>query len=326
MAILKKSVRPDADPSTLVQQAITDPAVMRKLVNAVGATPPPGVGPTATGAQRKEALQRQVWDTVRTKLLDQSDSLFLQDFLTRHSKSLNILYDKQHLDDLQKLAEIQRRVFAGEAATGTISPFKTLDEALREKIGAGIGTIESTARAAMIRQISPMHAGVTLASRYLGRQQTAIYETVLYKALTDPEYAHQLVNANKPITDNKTFNTMSKLTFQAGGYLPALLQGGARVAGMEATQALSDQERMVPAPTPQIPARVPQMPASPQGAQAPAVPAPNQRLSQSAPARSLPQMPNQGDMQNLAANYAALFPQDFLSPMLQQRQQRMPQP
>jgi hypothetical protein len=326
MAILKKSVRPDADPSTLVQQAITDPAVMRKLVNAVGAEPPPGMGPTATGAQRKEALQRQVWDTVRTKLLDQSDSLFLQDFLTRHSKSLNILYDKQHLDDLQKLAEIQRRVFAGEAATGTISPFKTLDEALREKIGAGIGTIESTARAAMIRQISPMHAGVTLASRYLGRQQTAIYETVLYKALTDPEYAHQLVNANKPITDNKTFNTMSKLTFQAGGYLPALLQGGARVAGMEATQALSDQERMVPAPTPQIPARVPQMPASPQGAQAPAVPAPNQRLSQSAPARSLPQMPNQGDMQNLAANYAALFPQDFLSPMLQQRQQRMPQP
>jgi len=319
MAILKKSVRPDADPTALVQQAITDPAVMRKLVNAVGATPPPGVGPTATGAQRKEALQRQVWDTVRTKLMDQSDPLFLQDFLTRHSKSLNILYDKQHLDDLQKLAEIQRRVFAGEAATGTISPFKTLDETLREKIGAGIGTIEATARAAMIRQISPMHAGVTLASRYLGRQQTAIYETVLYKALTDPEYAHQLVNANKPITDNKTFNTMSKLTFQAGGYLPALLQGGARVAGMEATQALSDQERMVPPPMPQVPAR------PPRAQTAPAVPAANQRLSQSTPARTLPQMPNQGDMQNLAANYAALFPQDFLSPMLQQRQQ-MPQP
>lgn len=317
MAILKKSVRPDADPNALVQQAITDPAVMRKLVNAVGAEPPPGVGPTATGTQRKEALQRQVWDTVRNKLMDQSDPLFLQDFLTRHSKSLNILYDKQHLDDLQKLAEIQRRVFAGEAPVGTISPFTTLDEALREKIGAGIGTIEATARAAMIRQISPMHAGVTLASRYLSRQQNAIYETVLYKALTDPEYAHQLVNANKPITDNKTFNTMSKLTFQAGGYLPALMQGGARVAGIEATQALSDQERQVPSAMPVIPPRPAQT--------APAVPAANQRLSQSTPARTLPQMPSQGDMQNLAANYAALFPQDFLSPMLQQRQQ-MPQP
>jgi len=317
MAILKKSVRPDADPSALVQQAITDPAVMRKLVNAVGAEPPPGVGPTATGTQRKEALQRQVWNTVRDKLMDQSDPLFLQDFLTRHSKSLNILYEKQHLDDLQKLAEIQRRVFAGEAPAGTISPFKTMDEALREKIGAGIGTIEATARAAMIRQISPMHAAVTLASRYVGRQQTAIYETVLYKALTDPEYAHQLVNANKPITDNKTFNTMSKLTFQAGGFLPALMQGGSRVAGIEATQALSDQERLVPSAMPVVPPRAAQT--------APAVPAANQRLSQSTPARTLPQMPSQGDVPNLAQNYARLFPQDFVSPILLQRQQT-PQP
>jgi hypothetical protein len=109
--LLKKAVRPDADPRQLVQQAITDPAVMRKLVSTVGKDP-----------ERRAALQRSVWDTVRGDLTDSTNPLFLQDFIKRNSKSLNILYDKQHMDDLNLLSEIQRRVFVGEVTSWSAKP------------------------------------------------------------------------------------------------------------------------------------------------------------------------------------------------------------
>lgn len=296
--MLKKAVRPDADPRQLVQQAISDPATMRKLVATVGKDP-----------ERKAALQRSVWDTVRADLTDSTNPLFLQDFIKRNSKSLNILYDKQHLDDLNLLAEIQRRVFVGESPAGQLSPFRGLDEKLREKIGAGVGTIEATTRAAMIRQISPVHAGVSLLSRYVTRQQTAIYESVLYKALTDPEYAHQLVTANMPLESKKGTETMGKLVFKAGHFLPATL----RVAGIEAVQATEDQERTRPVTL-----------AQPTGAMPPA-PAPSRNLAQSAPARAIPQLPPT-QTQTPGQAYEALFPNDVVSPLLQARQQQRPQP
>ena len=296
MQLLKKAVRPDADPRQLVQQAISDPATMRKLVATVGKDP-----------ERRAALQRSVWDTVRGDLTDSANPLFLQDFIKRNSKSLNILYDKQHMDDLNLLAEIQRRVFVGEAPAGQLSPFRGLDEKLREKIGAGVGTIEATTRAAMIRQISPIHAGVSLLSRYVTRQQTAIYESVLYKALTDPEYAHQLVTANMPLDSKKGTETMAKLTFKAGHFLPATL----RVAGIEAVQATEDQERARPVVIPQM------------GAMPPA-PAPSRSLAQSRPARAIPQLPPT-QTQTPGQAYEALFPNDVIAPLLQARQQQ-PQP
>ena len=290
--MLKKAVRPDADPRQLVQQAITDPAVMRKLVSTVGKDP-----------ERRAALQRSVWDTVRGDLTDSTNPLFLQDFIKRNSKSLNILYDKQHMDDLNLLSEIQRRVFVGESPAGQLSPFRGLDAKLREKIGAGIGTIEATTRAAMIRQISPIHAGVSLLSRYVTRQQTAIYEAVMYKALTDPDYAHQLVTANMPLESKKGTETMSKLVFKSGHFLPATL----RVAGIEAVQATEDQETARPVSL-----------AQPTGTMPP-VPAPVRSLSQSAPARTIPQLPPR-QTQNLGQSYEALFPNDAIAPLLKARQ------
>jgi hypothetical protein len=290
--MLKKAVRPDADPRQLVQQAITDPAVMRKLVSTVGKDP-----------ERRAALQRSVWDTVRGDLTDSTNPLFLQDFIKRNSKSLNILYDKQHMDDLNLLSEIQRRVFVGESPAGQLSPFRGLDAKLREKIGAGIGTIEATTRAAMIRQISPIHAGVSLLSRYVTRQQTAIYEAVMYKALTDPDYAHQLVTANMPLESKKGTETMSKLVFKSGHFLPATL----RVAGIEAVQATEDQETARPVSL-----------AQPTGTMPP-VPAPVRSLSQSAPARTIPQLPPR-QTQTPGQAYEALFPNDMIAPLLQARQ------
>jgi hypothetical protein len=312
---LKKAVRQDADPQKLVLQAVDDPAVMRKLVDSLGNQP-----------GQLEALRRQVWLGVEKELFNPQNPLFMEEFLRRNSKSLNILYAPQHLDDLRRLAEMQKRVFAGERVEGKLSPFMSFDEKLRATIGTGVGTAEATFRAATIRQISPMHAGVSLLTRLATRQQTNAYEAVLYRALTDSKYAHELVNATATATTPKGVQQQAKLAAQAGVYLPKMTRlaqvyvpPAAKVAGIEGVQALEDETRPIPVRPPEFTSAPATMPQTPQAArQVPspaAVPAPNPSLAQSAPARNLPQMPAQPNEAQYS-EFARLFPQDFVAPLL----------
>jgi hypothetical protein len=310
MSLLQKSVRPDADPKRLVEQAVNDPAIMRKLVNTVGKDP-----------ERLNALRRQVWFSVKESLFDPKTPNYLADFLKRNSKSIAMLYTPEQRQNLDLLGEIQRRVYVAARPEGTLSAFQSVDEQLRSQIGAGIGTIESTARAAMIRQISPIHAGVSLLTRFMGRQQTAIYDAIMYKALTDPEYANQLAKANGPLNTKENMKKMGEITTAAGGFLPNLLKGVPRVGSIEASQAAMPEEER-PIATPEFtqgmaPARVmPRMPAPP---------APARSLGQSpvvsgAAPRTPPAMPTGRSVPGFAEQYQALFPNDPLSPLMQNRQ------
>lgn len=313
MSLLQKSIRPDADPRKLVEQAINDPAVMRKLVNTIGTEP-----------DRLDSLRRQVWLSVKESLFDQKSPTYLSDFLKRNSKSIAMLYTPEQRQNLDLLGEIQRRVYVAARPEGTLSAFQSVDEQLRSQIGAGIGTIESTARAAMIRQISPIHAGVSLLTRFMGRQQTAIYDAIMYKALTDPEYAHQLSKANGPLNTKENMRKMGEITAAAGGFLPNLLKNVPRVASIEASQATMPQEER-PISTPEFtqgmaPARVvPRMPAPPVSArtlgESPAV--------LSAVPKKPPAMPTGRNVPGFAEQYQALFPNDPLAPLMQSR--RIPQ-
>jgi hypothetical protein len=319
---LKKAVRQDADPQKLVMQAVDDPAVMRKLVDSLSNQP-----------GQLEALRRQVWLGVEKELFNPQNPLFMEEFLKRNSKSLNILYPPQHLDDLRRLAEMQKRVFAGERVEGKLSPFMSFDEKLRATIGTGVGTAEATFRAATIRQISPMHAGVSLLTRLATRQQTNAYEAVLYRALTDSKYAHELVNATAPPHSAKGLAQQGKLAAQAGVSLPKMVRIGqiylppaAKVAGIEGVQALEDETRQIPVREPEPTIFFPEVSEFTDSSgmlrtpQMPPAPAPNPALSQSAPARALPKMPSQGQVGSFA-DYARMFPQDFVSPLIQQQQQ-----
>ena len=308
MSLLQKSIRPDADPKRLVEQAINDPAIMRKLVNTVGKDP-----------ERLDALRRQVWFSVKESLFDPKVPNYLADFLKRNSKSIAMLYTPEQRQNLDLLGEIQRRVYVAARPEGTLSAFQSVDEQLRSQIGAGIGTIESTARAAMIRQISPIHAGVSLLTRFMGRQQTAIYDAIMYKALTDPEYAHQLAKANGPLNTKENMKKMGEITTAAGGFLPNLLKGVPRVGSIEASQAAMPEEER-PIATPEFtrgmpPARVvPRMPAPP---------APGPRISQSPAVSMTAPPPAQAAGRNVpgfAEQYQSLFPNDPLAPLLQSRQ------
>ena len=303
--VLKKATRADADPQKLVLQAIDDPAIMRKLVDSLNGKP-----------DQVEALRRQVWQGVEKELFNANNPLFMEQFLLRNSKSLNVLYTPQHLDDLRQLAEMQKRVFTGESVQGKLSPFMSFDQRLRQTVGMGVGTIEATGRAATIRQINKVHAGLLLMTRMLARQQTNAYEAVLYRALTDSKYAHELINASAPAESAKGILQQTKLAARVGFTLPRIvgvyIPSASRIGTIEAMQAFEDPERPIPVRERSAPLAAPQTPSMP-----PAPPSSAPALSQSAPARAVPKMPNQG--QGQYADFARLFPNDFVSPLIQQQ-------
>lgn len=299
---VRKFVRPDSDPSQLVKTATSDPATMRKLVDSLQNKP-----------GQVKALRRAVWDGVKRELLNPDNPLALDNFIKQNERSLRILYPDTKLDDLKKLAAMQARIFAGDPVIGKVSPFLNVDEKLRKTIGAGVGTVESTTRAAMIRQISPFHAGVSLLTRFATRQQMNVYEAVMYKALTDPDYAKALINANANANTPQGIKQMSNLSAKAGYYLPALM----RVGAIEANRMFEDEDRQIPIRMPQAAQAMVQEPRITEQRPETTVPAANQPLPQSAPARTLPQMPSPQQVNSSA--YPMLFPNDFLSPMLEQR-------
>jgi len=319
-ALIKKSIRPDADIKQLVQQAMDDPAVMRKLINTVGKEEP-----------KLQAMRRDFWEGIVASLRDETNPEYLNDYLTRYGKSLNMLYTPEHLNNLKLLGAIQERVFAVNRPEGALSPFRTFDVKLREKVGAGVGTIESTARAAMIRQISPQHAIVSLLSRFFTRQQQSITDKILLNALTNPDYAARLVAASAPLATDKGFKQAAQLTMEVGGYLPSLLKNVPRVASIEAVQAIEPEQEVPFAQVPReaispAPARRPVPSLTPLQQQG--VVPPRMGLGYPTPATSsvlmksplIQRMPSQPPADPNYAMYQALFPQDVVSPLIRKPQ------
>jgi len=309
-ALVKKAVRPGADTNQLIATAISDPASMKLLVDRLGKTP-----------QNLESLRRRIWDQVRGDLYNPDNPTYLKDFLQKNGKSLNMVYEPQHMDNLRHLAEIQHRIFSAERVLGKESPFMSADEKLRAMIGSGFGTLESTVRTATVRMISPMHAGVTLLTRLISQQQHNVYEAIMYKALTDPKYAQALANSTAPAVSPQGVAQVGKLLADAGYPYATLVRPAIKIGGIEAVQATMPEDQELPVR--QAPARptLPQLP----GAQAPAAPSASRPLSQSPVMQAVPPLPQQQDTQGTYEQFSRLFPNDFLSPMIQQ-QAPPPQP
>ena len=305
-ALIKKAVRPGADTNQLIATAISDPASMKLLIDRFGKTP-----------QNLESLRRRVWDQVRGDLYNPENPTYLKDFLQKHGKSLNMIYEPQHLDNLRHLAEIQQRIFLGERVVGKETPFMSADEKLRKMIGSGFGTLESTIRAATIRIISPVHAGVSLLARLISRQQHNVYEAIMYKALTDPKYAQALANSTANANTSQGIAQMGKLMADAGYPLSRIVRPAIKVAGIEAVQATMPEEQELPVRQAPLPA----MPAPRPSVQAPAVPSAARPLSQSPVARTVPPLPQPQNVQGTYEQFSRLFPNDFVSLMIEQRAQ-----
>ena len=183
--LLSKAARTDADPRQTLTKALTDPAMMRTLVNGMGKDP-----------EMLAALRRSVWD-VATEGAQSGGAL--KGFLDTNQKSLKVLYgDTQHLKDLNTLADLQRRVNAFADVTGQIPMFESIDQNLKRVMGFGVQFMTTTAREAMVGRISPESGALALLLRMTASAENQLYQRIFTKALEDPAFAQAITHVGTP--------------------------------------------------------------------------------------------------------------------------------
>lgn len=299
--LLRKVSRPDADPKQTLAKAIQDPATMRILVNELGKDP-----------ERLASLRRAVFDVAGEGSLKGGA---LKSFLDTNEKSLGVLFGgTQHLDDLKKLADIQRRVNAFADVTGQIPVFESLDEALKRTFGSGIQYLTTTAREAAVGRIRPETGLLAVMVRLSASLENQLYQRIFTKALEDPAFAKRLTTVSTPQQANALLGEFEKIGIPRTSLAPA------RIAAIETAQELQPQEVAIPG--------MAAAPVVPRGTAAQMLrelpPAPpttgtNFRMGTTPPAAA------QGNTGQIQLMYPALFPNDPISAMLQQRQQQIQQ-
>ena len=183
--LLSKAARADADPRQTLTKALTDPAAMRTLVNEMGKDP-----------EMLAALRRSVWD-VATEGAKSGGAL--KGFLDTNQKSLKVLFgDTQHLKDLNTLADLQRRVNAFADVTGQIPLFESVDSNLKRIMGFGVQFLTTTAREAMVGRISPESGALALMLRMSASAENQLYQRIFTKALEDPAFAQSITHVGTP--------------------------------------------------------------------------------------------------------------------------------
>lgn len=318
--VLAKGARLDADPRQSLASSLRDPAVMRKLVDTVGKDP-----------EMLKALRRAVFDFAREGT---EGGGALDKFLSINRKSLEVLYkDTKHLDDLYKLAELNKRVNAFANVTGQLPAFESMDEALKGVFGSGIQYITTTAREAAVGRIRPATGALAIGVRLLGTTEQKIKDRLFIRALEDKQFADRLQKLVTPSDAKKLAAELQKIGIGPSWFVRNITgPAAARVPVMEAGQELR-QDELPTGISPDLPVMRPEPPAAPTARQmlkgmppAPntrgvqAVPAPAPRLPLRAPA-ARPQQSSAA--QDLRLMYPALFPNDPISSLLLARQQQV---
>jgi hypothetical protein len=299
-AILRKVSRPDADPRQTLATAIKDPAVMRTLVDELG-----------KDSDRLAALRRAVFDVAGEGSLKGGA---LKSFIDTNEKSLKVLYGSTgHLDDLKKLADLQRRVNAFSDVTGQIPVFESLDQTLKKLFGAGIQFLTTTAREAAVGRIRPETGALAILVRASASLENEMYQRLFTKALEDPAFAKNITSVSTPAQAKALVAQMESVGIPRTSFMPA------RIAAQEASQMAMPEE---PLPGAGAPVVSRETAASMLRALPPAPPTTGYqlRLPTAPPAQSAP-----NQYANVPMMYPALFPNDPISGLLEQRRQQIQQ-
>lgn len=299
--MLAQATRSDADPAQSLEKALRDPAAMRKLVQTFGKDP-----------EMLGALRRSVYE-VATGGAQGGGSL--DGFLRNNERSLKVLFDgTNHLKDLEKLSDLQRRVNAFADVTGQIPAFQSLDENLKNLFGSGIQYMTTTMREAAVGRIRPETGALALFVRLGAGTETKLYNRIFTKALEDPAFAARITSISTP----KEAAAVAKQLESIGIYVPKVLAAG-RTAQLEFVDEVTKGETVpTEAPRPQSNIARQMLKALPPAPSLRGVPPPAQIQSPfptappAAPARPAVEL-----------MYPQMFPNDPISSMLLQRQQQM---
>lgn len=304
--VLARATRAEADPKQALTDAIRDPAIMRKLVDTMGKDP-----------EMLPALRRAVYD-IATEGAQGGGAL--KSFLDTNEKSLRVLFGgTTHLDDLKKLADLQRRVNAFASVTGQIPAFESLDQALRRTFGTGIQFLTTTMREAMVGRIAPETGALALLVRMTGSLENELYKRIFTKALESEEFARSITNVATPKDGEKVLKQLQgigitkEMIFGSPAAAATMRAVPREAADLEREGRQSPVQGMAGLPT------VPGTSASQMLRNLPPAPPTrgyefNPRLPTQKPASTSSQVP---------LMYPAMFPNDPISALLQQRQAAM---
>jgi hypothetical protein len=302
--VLAKAVRPEADPRLVLQDALKDPAIMRKLVDAMNPNP-----------EMVDALRRSVYD-IATQGAQGGGAL--KSFLDNNERALKVLFGgTEHLDNLKTLADLQRRVNAFANVTGQIPAFESMDEALRRTFGTGIQFLTTTAREAMVGRISPETGALALMVRMTGSLENQLYKRIFTKALESEEFAKQITHISTPADAKKVTKALENLGIPKSVITNATM-APVRAAAQETGDIVQEGNKSPVAGMAGQPVSRGTS-ASQMLRQLP--PAPPTRGTNFSPRMpTTPQVQQGGSMGQVPLMYPAMFPNDPISALLQQRQ------
>ena len=309
---LKTVLRPGTDKEIILTKALNNPIEMTKLVNVLKGDP-----------DKLAALRRAVFDITKEGTFTGGS---LKKFMELTNKSLKVVFDETHLKHLTALADIQERNVALKNVTGMNPRFESTSQIFQRMLGVSIPGLMTYGRDVMGGRISPQGAGITLGVRLLSAMEEDLQNKMLVRALTDPDVAKALVNP-KNADDAK----LLLREVQSAGYLSRALMAD---IGLTSSQ-LAMQDRQVPIEGMEgLPVVSRETTAA-----APTAAAPRSGASASTMLKEMPVAPPTRGMPPAALSprfgappppappapgmYQALFPDDPISKLLQQRQAQM---
>lgn len=309
LGLIQKAIRPDADPTEFIVRAVKDPANMRVAVNAMNKDP-----------ESIAALRRAVFDFAREGAEGAGS---LASFIDTNRKSLSILFDKQHLDDLQKLSDLQTRVFGQKDITGRIRDFSSASQKVKEAFGVSIPGAATYYRDVNAGRVSTEGTVISLLVRFAAAEDERLYNRLVDKFISDPDFARALLDrrmAGKPLTSVPGLNQeMGKI----GLYLPAFVRAGFVAGAANVLEEQPTELASMPVVEPSPPRPMP--PAPPAGAAramldnlgAP----PTKGLLGGSAFPMKPLRPSANISSTSMPTYEALFPNDPISALLRARNQ-----
>jgi len=299
--LLAKATRPGADPAQTLALAMRDPATMHTLVRGVEKDP-----------EMLAALRRSVFD-IAQGAAEKGGSL--KSFIDSNEKALKVLFkDAGHLEDLKKLSELQRRVFAFSDVTGTMPLFESTDAALKRYLGFGIQFGTTTLREAAVGRINPTTGALALGLRMAGSLEKDVYARMMTRALESPEAARALTNVGSKAEAEKAAAELQKIGIPMSKYMGdvargSLMQEGSQAALEGRQSPIGDMQNLPVVPKTSAQQMLRAMP--------PAPPTRGTNFTPRIPSGS-PTQPGSTQLM-----YPAMFPNDPISGLLQQRQAQM---
>ena len=314
---LKTVLRPGTDKEIILTKALANPIEMTKLVNVLKGDP-----------DKLAALRRAVFDITKEGTFTGGS---LKKYMELTNKSLKVVFDETHLKNLAALADIQERNVALKNVTGMNPRFESASQIFQRMLGVSIPGLMTYGRDVMGGRISSEGAGITLGVRLFSAMEENLQNKMLVRALTDPKVADALVNP-KNASDAK----LLLREVQSMGYLSRALMADIGVTSSQ----LAMQDRQVPIEGMEgVPVVSRGTIVAAPTAAAPTSAAPSSGASASTMLKEMPVAPPTRGMPPAALSprfgappppappapgmYQALFPDDPISKMLQQRQTQM---